>query len=133
MVKSDRTGSGHLVCGFGGWTTPVYPGRLLVRLCQHSSFSVPIIALVFSHFYLGSVSLAGFPTGFASRADTSRPRGGGGLGFLGESAAAFIPLLLSQGASLAGNIANHIFYAGKKLLDFKLEIVAVIVFFCCSY
>jgi len=48
----------------------------------------------------------------------THPDRAGGLGFLGESAAAFMPLLLSQGALLAGNIANHIFYAGKTLLDF---------------
>jgi hypothetical protein len=59
----------------------------------------------------------------------THPDRAGGLGFLGGSAAAFMPLLLAQGALLAGNIANHIFYAGKTLLDFKPEIVAVVVFF----
>jgi hypothetical protein len=59
----------------------------------------------------------------------THPDRAAGLGFLGESAAAFMPLLLSQGALLAGNVANHIFYAGETLLDFKPEIVAVAVFF----
>ena len=59
----------------------------------------------------------------------THPDRAAGLGFLGESAAAFMPLLLSQGALLAGQIANHIFYAGETLLDFKPEIVAVAVFF----
>ncbi len=58
----------------------------------------------------------------------THPDRAGGLGFLGSSAAAFMPLLLSQGALLAGVIANHIFYEGKTLLDFKPEIVAAVVF-----
>jgi hypothetical protein len=59
----------------------------------------------------------------------THPDRAAGLGFLGGSAAAFMPLLLSQGALLAGLIANHIFYDGKTLLDFKPEIVAAVVFF----
>ncbi len=58
----------------------------------------------------------------------THPDRAAGLGFLGASAAAFMPLLLSQGALLAGNIASHIFYAGETLLDFKPEIVAAVVF-----
>jgi hypothetical protein len=60
----------------------------------------------------------------------THPDRAAGLGFLGGSAAAFMPLLLSQGALLAGLIANHIFYEGKSLLDFKPEIAAAVVFFC---
>ncbi|MGR8941068.1 MAG: hypothetical protein ACU83P_05705, partial [Gammaproteobacteria bacterium] len=59
----------------------------------------------------------------------THPDRAAGLGFLGGSSAAFIPLLLSQGALLAGLIANYIFYEGKTLLDFKPEIVAAVVFF----
>ena len=58
----------------------------------------------------------------------THPDRAAGLGFLGGSAAAFMPLLLSQGALLAGLIANHIFYEGKTLLDFKPEIVAAVFF-----
>ena len=58
----------------------------------------------------------------------THPDRAAGLGFLGGSTAAFMPLLLSQGALLAGQIANYIFYEGKTLLDFKPEIVAAVVF-----
>jgi hypothetical protein len=39
-----------------------------------------------------------------------------------------MPLLLAHGALVAGQIANHIFYEGNKLLAFKPEIVAVVTF-----
>ncbi|MGH8768926.1 MAG: hypothetical protein ACREVZ_14655 [Burkholderiales bacterium] len=55
----------------------------------------------------------------------------GGVGFLSSVINAFSPVLLAQGALLAGVMANRIFYAGAKLPDFKLELiglVAVMVF-----
>jgi hypothetical protein len=58
----------------------------------------------------------------------THPDRAGGLGFLGGSTAAFMPLLLAQGALLAGQIANHIFYEGDKLLDFKPEVVTAVIF-----
>jgi hypothetical protein len=58
----------------------------------------------------------------------THPDCAGGLGFLGGSTAAFMPLLLSQGALFAGQIANHIFYEGDTLLSFKPEIVVFITF-----
>ncbi|MCI0472575.1 MAG: hypothetical protein L0Y76_03230 [Ignavibacteria bacterium] len=39
-----------------------------------------------------------------------------------------MPLLLSHGALLSGLIANPIFFAGAKLLDYKLEIIGVVLF-----
>ena len=36
-------------------------------------------------------------------------------------------MLAGQGVLLAGVIANKIFYAGAKLIDFKMEIVAMLV------
>jgi hypothetical protein len=55
----------------------------------------------------------------------------GGLGFLALVSPAFSPVLLAQGAVLAGMIANRIFFAGAKLPQFNVEIfglVAVMVF-----
>ena len=53
----------------------------------------------------------------------------GGLGFLGGSATAFAPVLMAQGAILAGLIASQIFHAGKSLPEFKVQIVAFLAFF----
>lgn len=55
----------------------------------------------------------------------------GGLSFLAMVSQAFAPVLVAQGAVLAGSIADKIFFVGAKLPAFKLEIiglVAVMVF-----
>ena len=51
----------------------------------------------------------------------------GGLGFLAGVCTAFAPLLLAQGALLAGTVANQIFFAGAKLPQFKVEIITMVV------
>jgi len=53
----------------------------------------------------------------------------GGLGFLGASPMAFAPVLIAQGAVLAGLIASRIFYGGQSLTEFKVQIVAFLGFF----
>ena len=58
----------------------------------------------------------------------THPDRAAGLGFLGRSCAAFMPLLMAHGALVAGLIANPIFFAGAKLTDFKMEIIGVVVF-----
>jgi len=50
----------------------------------------------------------------------------GGLGFLEPIINAFSPVLVAQGAVLAGMMANRIFYAGAKLPEFKLEIIGLV-------
>jgi hypothetical protein len=50
-----------------------------------------------------------------------------GLGFLGGSSAAFVPLLMAHGVLLAGLMADPIFYAGAKLTDFRMEVLGVVV------
>ena len=55
------------------------------------------------------------------------PDRAGGLGFLSTLTYAFAPLLAGQGVLLAGVMANKIFYAGAKLTDFKLELLAMVI------
>jgi hypothetical protein len=55
----------------------------------------------------------------------------GGLGFLSKTAYAFMPLLIAHGALVAAQLANRIFYLGAKLLDFKLPILALVIFLMC--
>jgi len=55
----------------------------------------------------------------------------GGLGFLSNTAYAFVPLAAAHGALLAGLIANRIFYAGARLVDFEVEVGVVLAFVLC--
>jgi hypothetical protein len=50
----------------------------------------------------------------------------GGLGFLSNTAYAFIPLAAAHGAVLSGQIANRIFHLGAALTAFKVEIALVV-------
>jgi hypothetical protein len=59
----------------------------------------------------------------------THPDRAAGLSFLGRSSYAFAPVLLAQGALLAGLIANQIFHAGRSLTDFKVEGAAFVAFF----
>ena len=56
----------------------------------------------------------------------THPDRAAGLGFLGGLSYAFSPLLVAQGALLAGVLANRIVYAGEKLPDFKVEIIGMV-------
>lgn len=56
----------------------------------------------------------------------SHPDKEGGLGFLSEVADAFSTLALAHGALLAGMLANRIFHLGGNLLEFKVELVALV-------
>jgi hypothetical protein len=51
----------------------------------------------------------------------------GGLGFLSNTAYAFVPLAAAHGALLAGWLANRILYMGIPLTQFKAEIGLVVV------
>jgi len=53
----------------------------------------------------------------------------GGLSFLGKSSYAYSPILVAQGAILAGIIANRVLYHGEKLVAFKLQVAGLIAFF----
>lgn len=56
----------------------------------------------------------------------THPDRAGGLGFLGAVAYAFSPVLLAQGAMMAGTFASKIFYAGATLPQFKLELIGLV-------
>ena len=58
----------------------------------------------------------------------THPDRAGGLGFLATIAFAFAPLLSAHGALVAGFIANRIFFQGATLVDFKIELIVVVLF-----
>jgi hypothetical protein len=51
-----------------------------------------------------------------------------GLGFLGNVASAFAPLLLAHSGLVSGFIANRILHEGAALPDYRFELVAVALF-----
>ena len=51
---------------------------------------------------------------------------------MAASTFAFTPLLFAQGALLAGQIANRIFYKGQSQLSFKLTVVGFVGFFVAA-
>jgi hypothetical protein len=55
----------------------------------------------------------------------THPDHSAGLGFLAQISYAFGPMLLAQGALVAGMIADRIFYAGAQLPQFRVELVAL--------
>jgi hypothetical protein len=51
----------------------------------------------------------------------------GGTGFLAMASRSFAPVLLAQGALLAGTMAERIFFAGAKLPEFKAEFIGLVL------
>ena len=56
----------------------------------------------------------------------SHPDRAGGLSFLGKTSYAFAPVIVAQGALLAGVIANRVMYQGANLVSFKMEALALV-------
>ncbi len=62
----------------------------------------------------------------------THPDRAGGLGFLTAAVYAFFPLLIAHGALLAGLIGNRIYHVGATLLNFKYEILVLVLFLLCA-
>jgi hypothetical protein len=55
------------------------------------------------------------------------PDKAGGLGFLGGSLNAFVPIAAAHGVMLSGLIANRIFFAGATLSQFEIQIFVAVI------
>jgi hypothetical protein len=58
----------------------------------------------------------------------SHPDRVGGLGFLSNTAFAFMPIAVAHGAVLAGMLANRVLHLGAPLGGFKAEVIVVVAF-----
>jgi hypothetical protein len=58
----------------------------------------------------------------------SHPDRAGGLGFLGTSTAAFVPLLVAQSALVSALAAGRILHQGAQLQSFKVELLGILGF-----
>jgi hypothetical protein len=58
----------------------------------------------------------------------THPDHAGGLGFLAGTAHALMPLLVAQSVTVAGVFASRIFFTGAELVQFKIEILILMLF-----
>jgi hypothetical protein len=94
--------------------------------------SIPIFQFILLRWYLRLLIWFRFlwqVSRLNLRLIATHPDRAGGLAFLGKSAYVFSPILLAQGALLAGLIANRILYEGETLLTFKMEAASLVGFF----
>jgi hypothetical protein len=94
--------------------------------------SVPIFQFILLRWYLRLLTwfwLLWRISKLNLRLTPTHPDRAGGLGFLGDCAHAFAPILFAQGALLSGVIADRIFYEGQMLMSFKLEAVGFVLVF----
>jgi hypothetical protein len=117
------------------YATPAVGGSTLsLAGVWYGYVSVPLFQFLLLRWYFRLVIWARFlwqVSRIELRLVPTHPDRVGGLGFLSNTVYAFTPLAVAHGALLAGMIANRIFYVGAALLDFKVEIVAMLVFLLC--
>ena len=92
--------------------------------------SLPLFQFLLCRWYFRLAIWAGFlwrAAGLPLRLNALHPDKAGGLGFLGQSLSAFVPLAAAHGVIMAGYLADRIFYSGDKLTDYKLVILAAVL------
>jgi len=100
----------------------------------YAYLSLPIFQFLLIRWYFRLLVWARF-LWQVSRIDLNlvptHPDRNGGLGFLATASFAFVPVLMANGAILAGNLANRIFYLGAALPEFKGEIILMVFWLLC--
>jgi hypothetical protein len=119
------------------WYGSPQGGQMHLTLAGHwfAFVSVPIFQFILLRWYMRMLVWCSFLLRVSLlhlHVSPAHPDRAGGLGFLGKSSYAFIPLLFAQGALLAGQIASRIFYNGQSLLFFKLTIAGFVGFFVAA-
>ncbi len=113
----------------GGWYLAPGGGRLSVAGLWFVLVSLPIFQFLLYRWYFRLFIWVQF-LWRVSRLDldlqAAHPDKAGGLGFLGGSLAAFVPIAAAHGVLLSGMMANKILYAGAKLPDFELEMAGAV-------
>ena len=126
----------YTVLDTSSWYTvpPVTGSRLSLAGMWYAFVSLPAFQFLLLRWYFRMFIWARF-LWQVSRIQLSliptHPDGVGGLGFLANAADAFLPLAVAHGVMLSGLIAEYILYGGARLVEFKLEIVVLVVFVQC--
>jgi hypothetical protein len=92
--------------------------------------SLPLFQFILLRWYYRLIIWARFLWQVARidlRLQPSHPDRAGGLGFLAQVVMAFAPLLLGQGALIAGWMAGRIFFAQATLTQFRIELLVAVV------
>ena len=109
-------------------TWAVESGQFTAAGWWHAFVSLPIFQFMLIRWYFRLIIWTRF-LWHVSRIELqlvpTHPDRAGGLGFLGNVAYAFAPLLLAHGTLLAGLFANRIFFLGAKLPLLKRLLSAV--------
>jgi hypothetical protein len=121
---------GHMVLDVGTWSCSFVNGEPHPTLAGwwYRCVSLPVLQFLLLRWYFRIFIWARF-LWQVSRLDlkliATHPDHSAGLGFLAQISYAFGPLLVAQGALVAGMIADRIFYAGARLPQFQVELVAL--------
>jgi hypothetical protein len=117
----------YVQLGAGGWLTAPSGGALSLAGLWLVFVSIPLLQFLLLRWYYRLFIWARFlwrVSWLDLDLDATHPDKAGGLGFLSESLAAFIPIALAHGVLFAGMIADRILFAGATLPDFQLEVVS---------
>jgi hypothetical protein len=121
---------GHMVLDVGTWSGSFVNGEPRPTLAGwwYRFVSLPVLQFLLLRWYYRIFIWARF-LWQVSRLDlklvATHPDHSAGLGFLAQMTYAFGPLLVAQGALVAGMIADRIFFAGARLPQFRVELVAL--------
>jgi hypothetical protein len=123
---------GHMVLDVGTWNCSFINGAPHPTLAGwwYRCVSLPVLQFLLLRWYYRLFIWTRFLWQIARldlRLIATHPDHSAGLGFLTQISYAFAPLLVAQGALVAGMIADRIFYAGAKLPQFRVELIALAV------
>ncbi len=120
------TRSRYLALGTGGWyAKPAGDTGLSLAGLWLVFVSLPLMQFLLLRWYFRLMIWARFlwrVSRLDLDLDVTHPDKAGGLGFLGESLAAFLPMALAHGVLFAGQMTDRILYTGAKLPNFQWEI-----------
>jgi hypothetical protein len=115
-------------------TPPVMGSRLSLAGIWYAYVSLPLFQFLLLRWYFRLFMWTRF-LWQVSRIELhlvpTHPDHLGGLGFLSQTAYAFMPLAVAHGAVLSGIIANAIFHLGDELPAFKVHLAVMVIFVQC--